>query len=135
MYSRFLKKKKKSKYCNNRYLSSAEMLRKIYNLRLIKANNSKYNLRRLRKKIKQSYEMWIIYLKGSFRRLFWEEQFKVARLTNSRQIRTSGMVKLLSERTLCDYTHYYQECTRFSEEVDQMLANLSDWKRGKHRVQ
>ena len=58
-----------------------------------------------------------------------EEQFKVARLTNSRQIQTSGMVKLLSERTLCDYTHYYQKCTRFSEEVDQMLANLSDWKR------
>ena len=183
MYSRFLKKKKtKSKYCNNRYLSSAEQLKKLKNLQS-KASNSKYNLKRLRKKIKQSYErnsvivdqelhsdlhnimeenkhkINDIYPKGSFRRLFWEEQLKVARLTNSRQmrwhpmmvrwclnlkflstaayhaLRTSGMVKLPSERTLRDYTHYIKSAPGFSEEVDQMLeeeaksSELPDWKR------
>ena len=45
------------------------------------------------------------------------------------------MVKLPSERTLRDYTHYIKSAPGFSEEVDQMLeeeaklSELPEWKR------
>ena len=70
---------------------------------------------------------------GSFKRLFWEEQLKMAKQKNARQmcwhptiirmclnikllststyhaLRTAGFMKLPSERTLRDYTHYFKK--------------------------
>ena len=91
------------------------------------------------------------YPKGSFRRLFWEEQFRAACAKDPRQVRwhpliirwclnlkllssaayhatrTAGFIKLPSERTLRDYTHYFRSQTGFQQEVNQQLqkeANL-----------
>ena len=46
-------------------------------------------------------------------------------------LRTSGFVKLPSERTLRDYTHLFKEKTGFQGEVDAMLrkeVENEDWK-------
>ncbi len=40
-------------------------------------------------------------------------------------LRSSGCVKLPSQRTLRDYTHYVQAGNGFSNEVDQMVANAA----------
>ena len=40
-------------------------------------------------------------------------------------LRDSGCIKLPSQRTLRDYTHYVEACTGFSSEVDQMLIKAS----------
>lgn len=96
---------------------------------------------------------------GSFKRLFWEEQVKMAKHKDARQmrwhptiirmclnikllststyhaLRTAGFMKLPSERTLRDYTHYFKNKAGFSEDVDSMLskeAKLNDipsWKK------
>ena len=50
-------------------------------------------------------------------------------------LRTSGFIKLPSERTLRDYTHFIKPKAGFSSELDQLLADellvetLPDWKR------
>ena len=86
------------------------------------------------------------YPEGSFARLFWEEQLKAASVTDSRQMRwhpamikwclnlmlisssayramrSSGFVRLPSDRTLRDYTNYFENKTGFQDEVDQQLA-------------
>ena len=96
---------------------------------------------------------------GSFRRLFWDEQLKVNQLKNSKQmrwhpmmirwclnlkllssssyhaLRTSGFLKLPSERTLRDYTHFFKSTAGFQMEVEEMLVRdmkldeLPDWKK------
>ena len=96
---------------------------------------------------------------GTFRHLFWEQQLKTARCSNPRQMRwhpcmvrwclnlkllssaayhalgTSGFVKLPSERTLRDYTHFIKSRSGFYDELDQLLADeaklrtLPDWKK------
>ena len=96
---------------------------------------------------------------GSFRRLFREQQFRAAKTKDARQmrwhpcmirwclnlkllssaayhsLRTSGFIKLPSERTLRDYTHFIKSKAGFSSELDQLLADellvetLPDWKR------
>ena len=38
-------------------------------------------------------------------------------------LRESGCIKLPSQRTLRDYTHYVQACEGFSADVDVMLMN------------
>ena len=49
-------------------------------------------------------------------------------------LRTEGFIKLPSERTLRDYTHYIKSEAGFSAELDQLLADefrvdtLPDWK-------
>ena len=90
---------------------------------------------------------------GSFRRLFWEQQLQAARARNMKQMRwhpcmiqwclnlkllsssayhslhTSGFIKLPSERTLCDYTHFIQSKTGFYTELDKYLIDeASNWK-------
>ena len=40
-------------------------------------------------------------------------------------LRSSGCVKLPSQRTLRDYTHYVTACTGFSSEVDEMLMKAA----------
>jgi len=50
-------------------------------------------------------------------------------------LRTSGFLKLPSERTLRDYTHYIENSTGFSDAVDEMivkeanLCNTPEWKK------
>lgn len=91
-------------------------------------------------KIKSSYP------EGSFARLLWDEQLK-ASSGNLRQmrwhpviikwclnlkllsssayhaLRSSGFLKLPSERTLRDYTHYFDNRPGFQDEIDQQLIN------------
>ena len=86
-----------------------------------------------------------VYLEGSFARIFWDEQLKAAVAKNPKQVRwhpviikwclnlklmssgtynalrTSGFVKLPSERTLRDYTHYFQSKPGFQDDVNIML--------------
>ena len=85
------------------------------------------------------------YPTGTFRYLFWKEQMKCAMASNARQmrwhptiikwclnlkllssaayhsLRTAGFIKLPSERTLRDYTHYFKSKPGFQVEVEQML--------------
>ena len=96
---------------------------------------------------------------GSFGRLFWDQQFQAAKTRDARQmrshpcmnrwclnlkllssaayhsLRTSGFLKLPSERTLRDYTHFIKSKAGVSSELDQLLADesqvstLPEWKR------
>ena len=96
---------------------------------------------------------------GTFRRLFWDEQLRAVQVSDSRQmrwhpmmirwclnlkllsssaynsLRSSGFIKLPSERTLRDYTHYFKSKSGFQVKVDAMLLKeasvdgLPDWKR------
>ena len=96
---------------------------------------------------------------GSFRRLFWEHQLKASSVKDSRQmrwhpcmirwclnlkllsssayhsLRTSGFIKLPSERTLRDYTHFIKSQSGFYNELDKMLATeaglerLPEWQK------
>lgn len=85
------------------------------------------------------------YPTGTFRYLFWKEQMKCAMASNAHQmrwhptiikwclnlkllssaayhsLRTAGFIKLPSERTLRDYTHYFKSKPGFQVEVEQML--------------
>ena len=82
---------------------------------------------------------------GTFRHLFWKEQLKCAMVSDARQmrwhptmikwclnlkllssaayhsLRSSGFIKLPSERTLRDYTHYFKSKPGFQVEVEHML--------------
>lgn len=96
---------------------------------------------------------------GTFGRLFWEQQLRAATASNPRQVRwhpliirwclnlklissaayhatrTAGFIKLPSERTLRDYTHYFKHQAGFQEEVVQQLMkeakvqNLPEYQR------
>ena len=64
--------------------------------------------------------------KGSFRRLFWEQQLQQLNLkllfsAAYHSLRTSGFIKLPSERTLRDYTQFFKSKSGFQAEIDQML--------------
>ena len=87
---------------------------------------------------------------GSFRRLFWEEQLKAASQKDPRQMRwhpliirwclnlklmssssyhafrTAGFIKLPSERTLYDYSHFYQSKAGFHVELNKQLMKESN---------
>ena len=86
------------------------------------------------------------YSFGTFRRLFWDEQRKASTVKSAsgmrwhpvmirwalnlkmlsssayHALRTSGFVKLPSERTLRDYTHFFHQKTGFQKEVNDMLV-------------
>lgn len=86
-----------------------------------------------------------VYPENSFSRLFWDEQLKAASAKDPRQVRwhpvlikwclnlkllsssayhamrTSGFLKLPSERTLRDYVHYFSNRPGFQKEVHQQL--------------
>lgn len=88
------------------------------------------------------------YPEGSFARLFWEEQLKAASVKDARQIRwhplmikwclnlklissaayhtvrTSGFLRLPSERTLRDYTHYFKSQAGFLPDLNEQLKRL-----------
>jgi len=84
---------------------------------------------------------------NSFRQLFWEEQLKAVKATDAQQmhwhpmiicwclnlkllsssayhsLRTTGFIKLPSERTLRDYANFFQFKVGFQSEIDTMLLN------------
>ena len=86
------------------------------------------------------------YPDGSFAKLFWDEQLKAASVSDPRQVRwhpvlikwclnlkmlssssyhalrSTGFIKLPSERTLLDYTHYFTNKVGFQDEVNQQLV-------------
>lgn len=94
----------------------------------------------------QSKEISKLFPEGSFRILFWDKQLKMAKLNNAASmkwppmmirwclnlkllsssayhaLRTSGFLKLPSERTLCNYTHFVKTRPGFQAEVDSMLV-------------
>ena len=91
------------------------------------------------------------YPEGSFERVFWEEQEKALSLSNAKSmkwhpvfikwclylrhlsgrayemLRESGCIRLPSQRTLRDYTHYIPATIGFSHEVDQQLIDMVDF--------
>lgn len=90
------------------------------------------------------------YPAGSFARIFWEQQLQAVSLKNARSmrwepmmirwclylrhlstgayetLRSSGAVKLPSQRTLRDFTHFTQATSGFSNEVDRQLMDLAE---------
>ena len=86
----------------------------------------------------------------SFQYIFWKQQQEAARMKRASSmrwhpliikwclylrhvsgrayetIRSSGCVRLPSQRTLRDYTHFVKAATGFSEEVDKQLAMVAD---------
>lgn len=86
-----------------------------------------------------------VYHPGSFRSLFWEQQLKAAKAKGASGMRwhpmmirwalnlkmissagyhamkTAGFIQLPSERTLRDYTHFFQTKPGFQREVNQEL--------------
>lgn len=182
-HSRWSRNKDKvSKFSNNRYLNTPQKQRKMKDLQA-RAYAAEQEVKKLQEYIKsstekngvlvdeslhndlqavmkdQSKEISKLFPEGSFRRLFWDEQLKMAKLKNAASmkwhpmmirwclnlkllsssayhaLRTSGFLKLPSERTLRDYTHFVKTRPGFQDEVDSMLireARLSDlpeWKR------
>ena len=95
-------------------------------------------------------EIKAAYPEGSFQRVFWDEQVKASTFNDKRSmkwhpmfirwclylrhvsgkayevLRNSGCIRLPSQRTLRDYTHYVSAKTGFSIEVDQMLVSSLD---------
>ena len=87
---------------------------------------------------------------NTFQRLFWDQQRRASSLNDSRSmkwhplvvkwclylrhqssksyetLRKSGIIKLPSQRTLRDYTHYVETKIGFSAEVDQHLVEVAD---------
>ncbi len=183
MYSRWARKSATaSKFANNRYLSTPQKTDKLKGLQE-KASSAEKEVKKLRDRIQHSSETNGInvdsslhqdlrsimnenngnireqFPEGSFRRLFWDQQFQSAQLNDARQMRwhptmikwclnlkllssaayhsmrTSGFMKLPSERTLRDYTHFFKSKSGFQVEVDQMLKkeaqldSIPDWKK------
>ena len=99
---------------------------------------------------------------GSFPHIFWQQQRQAASLKDARSMKwhplmtrwclylrhlsgsayetvcETGVIKLPSQRTLCDYTYYTRASTGFSTDVDKQLmevANISLCpERERHRV-
>lgn len=88
--------------------------------------------------------------KGAFTVFFWEEQFRAATCNDPRAVRwhplmirwclnlkllsssayhamrSAGFIKLPTERTLRDYTHYFESKTGFQEEVNEQESKVSE---------
>ena len=97
------------------------------------------------------------YHPQSFQRLFWDQQRKACSLSDKRSmrwhpliikwclylrhlsgkayetLRDSGVLKLPSQRTLRDYTHYSTTTFGFSHEVDQHLVDVADLSQDLHK--
>lgn len=183
MYSRWSKKPAISaKYTNNRYLNTPQKKKKMKELQ-VRAYTAEKEVKNLKERIEQCAEQKGVQIQpslnedflaimteknsevekcfpeGSFRRLFWDQQFQAAKTKDARQmrwhpcmirwclnlkllssaayhsLRTSGFLKLPSERLLRDYTHFIKSKPGFSSELDQLLADesqvktLPEWKR------
>ena len=183
MYSRWKKKSQSpKKFSNNRYLTTPQKSRKLSRLQA-RAISAEREIRLLSEKISLSTKAKGItvdpnlhsdlcsvmnennpsvlekFPEGSFRRLFWEQQFKAANVSRPQgmkwhpmmirwclnlkllstscyhALRSSGFVKLPSERNLRDYTHYVKSRSGFQADIDDDLAkeadiqNLPEWKK------
>ena len=98
------------------------------------------------------------YEEGTFQRLFWEQQTTANSLESSKSMRwhpliikwclylrhlsgnkafellhDSGCIKLPSQRTLRDYTHYIKSQIGFSSEVDQAIIDAADLSNDLHK--
>lgn len=161
-----------SSHVNIRYMNTPEKKAKISKLKK-RAQSAERELSKLQAVVKQlsekqgecvddvlhgdlvsimkenSNEIAKTYPEGSFKRLFWEEQFRAANVKDSRAMRwhpliirwclnlrlissaayhatrTAGFIKLPSERTLRDYTHYFKSRAGFQLEVNQQLQKES----------
>ena len=171
MWSRWSKQVSESaKHTNNCYLNTPQRKRKLEHLQ-VRASNAEKEVKKLQERIEQCAERngvqiqpslnddFIHIMKenaahieenfpeGSFRHLFWEQQFRAAKTKHARQmrwhpcmirwclnlkllssaayhsLRTSGFIKLPSERTLRDYTHFIKSKGGFNSELDQLLAD------------
>jgi len=107
-------------------------------------NDMKVMIEEATEEIEQTYQP------NSFQRLFWEQQKKAGNFGDSRSMKwhplvikwclylqhqrsksyktlwKSGVIKLPSQWTLCDYTHYVGTKVGFSTEVDQHLVEVAD---------
>ena len=168
-YSRWCRKRSiASKYANDRYLNTPQKAKKLKAVE-VKAYTAEKEVKKLQERIRRATEtngidvneslhQDLLYImndnnsdirkqfpKGSFRRLFGEQQLQSAHLKDARQmrwhptmvrwclnlkllssaayhsLRTSGFIKLPSERTLRDYTQFFKSKSGFQAEVDQML--------------
>ena len=94
-------------------------------------------------------EVYSSFSEGTFQRLFWEQQQKASSLKNSKSmkwhplfikwslylrhlsgksyelLRNSGCIRLPSQSTLRDYTHYINTTIGFSSEVDKDLLDVA----------
>ena len=153
-----------SSHVNFRYLKTPKKRKRMMNLRT-DAYAKKIELLRIRKKLQScgirvdenlhqdlisimtSHHQKILeeFPPGSFQRLFWEEQFKSAKLSDAHglrwhpmmirwclylrhissgayeAIRNSGVLTLPSQRTLRDYTHHMPSKVGFNASVDEQL--------------
>ena len=165
LYHRFRKKEERrdcSIFVNERYLNTPQKKAKMMKLKQ-RVRVAEHTVSRLQERVRKltqeqgeivdrtlNSDMLNIkntHPEGSFARLFWEEQFKVAPLADKRQarwhpvmirwclnlkllsssayhaMRTSGFITLPSERTLRDYTNYFRNKPGFMDEVDDQLMN------------
>ena len=168
-HSRWTKKGSPQKCANDRCLNTPQRVKKLNTLRS-RVCVAKKEVKRLRAKVEKLTEMNGVtvdeplhnelstivsgndtsiekdFPQGTFRRLFWDEQKKAAKVKNARQmrwhpmmirwclnlkllstkayhsLRTSGFITLPSERTLRDYTNYFSSKPGLQPEVDLMLV-------------
>ena len=90
-----------------------------------------------------------LHPEGTFERIFWDQQKKASSLNNAKSmrwhpvfikwclylrhlseksyelLRKTGCIKLPSQRTLRDYTHYISTTIGFSTEIDQNLLDVA----------
>lgn len=103
-------------------------------------------------------DVYSAHEEGSFQRLFWEQQNKANSLGNSKSmrwhpliikwclylrhlsgnkayelLRDSGCIKLPSQRTLRDYTHYIKSQVGFSSDVDHAIVDAADLSNNLHK--
>lgn len=95
-------------------------------------------------------QVYSTYQPDIFQHLFWKQQLKAVSLKDSRSMKwhllfikwclylrhisskcyetlcQSGCIKLPSQRTLRDYTHYVKTTIGFSAEIDRNLADVGD---------
>lgn len=95
-------------------------------------------------------QIYSSYQPDTFQHLFWKQQLKAGSLKDARSmkwhplfikwclylrhisgksyemLRQSGCIKLPSQRTLRDYTHYVKTTIGFSAEIDQNLVDVAD---------
>ena len=97
----------------------------------------------------KTQQVYSTYPEGSFQRLFWDQQQTALSFKDSRSmkwhplvikwclylrhlsgkgyelLRKSGCMRLPSQRTLCDYTHYTATTIGLSAETDQDLFDVA----------
>lgn len=155
-----------SSHVNFRFLSKSQKLERMRKIKR-KYINTQKKLHYMRVKLMKVIKMQGVYLDESthsdfrrmmenasgnstvFHKIFWEQQLKVASLSDTRQmkwhplmikwalylrhqsskcyeaLRESKCIVLPSQRTLRDYTHYIRSNAGFSNELDEELMTIA----------